>query len=96
MIKHTDVGEQVFQSIREIFENIPVCEVCGGDGEECGCSEVEEDDDAAIKEPSGDKEEIVINPEVDPYSRERSAKVDEWTKAAKSGYLKESKLKKKK
>lgn len=85
----TQVDEAVLKSIREVIDNTPVCEHCGGDADECGCAEFAEDEDQTLSEPSGDKEEIVINPELDMFSASSQQKVDEWSRAAKDGYLTE-------
>ena len=82
-MNYTHVDESVLKSIREVIDDVPVCEKCGGDADECGCDAIDEDDEIELKEPSGEKEDIIINPEIDPFSAAKQQKVDEWTKAAK-------------
>jgi hypothetical protein len=77
------VDEAVLKSIREVIDNVPVCEVCGGDADTCGCAEVNEDYEEELSEPSGEKEDIIINPDIDLFSAAKQQKVDEWTNAAK-------------
>lgn len=74
------VDEAMASTIREILDTTPTCPQCGGDADDCGCALVDEEDEEGEKEPSGDKEDIVINPEID-VNVAKQRKIDEWAKA---------------
>lgn len=74
------VDAAMANTIREILDNAPVCPQCGNDADDCGCASAMEEPE---KEPSGDTEEIIINPEID-VNTAKQRKVDEWSNAAKN------------
>lgn len=81
-MKITQIEEAFLKSIREVIDATPVCEKCGYDADDCGCAMIEDEEIPPIKDLSGDKEEIIINPEISMFSSARQHTMDEWTKAA--------------